>query len=316
MRKLAFLAFIQVARKEGLRTAIKRSLSYVRNRVIYRTFALWEKLGIHVTPVHFYEPIPDRRELRRRNGLWDQESELVGIDLNVDEQLYYARHIFPLFNHEQESTVPSDFVVANVGLGSVDREVVHCMVRHFSPKRIIECGSGYSTHLLARAALLNKKTSGGETQFCVIDPYPSAAVAAGLPGLSTLRRERVEDIEPAFFQQLEAGDILFIDTSHVVKTGGDVNHLFLEVLPRLNPSVVVHIHDIFLPRDYPKEWVISLKHSWNEQYLLQAFLSFNHEYKIIWASNYIFRHYPGELSAVAGDYGVWPCSIWLQRCSK
>src|SRR5262249_23664389 len=108
---------------------------------------------------------------------------------------------------------------------------------------------------------------------------------------------KVEDIDLEFFSQLQSGDILFIDSSHTVKIGGDVNYLFLEVLPRLKPGVIVHVHDIFLPFDYRRDWVKERLRFWTEQYLLQAFLTFNSEFEVLMANHYLMHRYLEDLKA-------------------
>ena len=118
------------------------------------------------------------------------------------------------------------------------------MVRHFQPRLIIEIGGGFSTLLLTEAAARNNTSA-----LTCIEPFPQEFLKQGFPGLHRLIEKKVEDIDLEFFSELHSGDILFIDSSHTVKIGGDVNYLFLEVLPRLEPGVIVHIHDIFLPFD-------------------------------------------------------------------
>ena len=135
-------------------------------------------------------------------------------------------------------------------------------------------GSAWSTRLSARAAILN-----GNTELISIEPYPDPVLRGGFPALSSLIEKKVEAVEISFFEELKAGDILFIDTSHAVKTGGDVIHLFLEVLPRLQTGVIIHIHDIFFPHDSPSWWIKNQLRFWNEQYLLQAFLTFNAKFQ-------------------------------------
>ena len=107
----------------------------------------------------------------------------------------------------------------------------------------------------------------------------------------------MEDIDLEFFSQLHSGDVLFIDSSHTVKIGGDVNYLFLEVLPRLEPGVIVHIHDIFLPFEYRRDWVLDEFRFWTEQYLLQAFLTFNSEFEVLMANSYMAHGYLDDLKA-------------------
>ena len=134
------------------------------------------------------------------------------------------------------------------------------MVRHFKPRNIIEIGSGYSSLISGQAAAKN----GAPALICV-EPFPLDFLKKGFPGLRALVQKKVEDVGLDFFSQLQSGDIFFIDSSHTVKIGGDVNYLFLEVLPRLNPGVIVHVHDILFPFDYRRDWVMDEFRFWTEQ---------------------------------------------------
>jgi predicted O-methyltransferase YrrM len=299
---------------------LKRAADYGRYLFIKAAYRPLERLGVHVIPVHFYEPVADSRELRRRPGLWEGESALPGVEVNLDEQLRLLREVFPAFKDEyvfprRKTASPHEYYLDNGSFGPVDAEVAHCMARRFSPRRTIEIGSGFSTCLLARACLMNKEQAGVPTELVSIDPYPKTELLAGLPGLARLVREKAENVGVDFFSALESGDILFVDSSHVVRTGGDVNFLYLEVLPRLKPGVLVHVHDIFLPREYPKEWFLKLRRSWTEQYLLQAFLAFNNAYSVVWCSHLMHRRYPQELkNAFPGyDGSSLPASFWIRR---
>jgi len=124
----------------------------------------------------------------------------------------------------------------------------------------------------------------------------------------------VQTVPVAQFKQLEANDVLFIDSSHVVKIGSDVNYLFLEVLPRLRPGVIVHIHDIFLPNEYPRAWVLEQCRFWTEQYLLQAFLSFNSDFEIVFANSYMGRRHADMMKATFPNSPWWGGgSFWMRR---
>ena len=214
-----------------------------------------------MTPVHFYEPIPDTQSLPET--LWSQPSELVGIDMNDSMQLDLLRNHFPKFRdeYEQPSSRASAWTSKRPFRG-VDALVAYCMVRHFQPRSIIEVGSGFSSLVLGQAAAKNN-----DSALICIDPFPREFLRKGIPALRSLIEKKVQDIDLEFFSQLESGDILFIDSSHTVKIGGDVNYLFLEVLPRLKPGVIVHVHDIFLPFEYRRDWVLDEFRFWTEQYL-------------------------------------------------
>ena len=259
-------------------------------------FPVWERHGFHVTPVHFYQPIPDTESLPKT--LWDRPSELPGIDMNDSVQLDLLTKHFPRFRSEYER-IPiqptgerGSFHLANRLFGGTDALVAYCMVRQFQPQLIIEIGSGLSSVLLAQAAARND----GSDLIC-IEPFPREFVRKGFPGLRSLIEKKVQDMDLEFFSQLESSDLLFIDSSHAVKIGGDVNYLFLEVLPRLKPGVIVHVHDIFLPFEYRRDWVMDEFRFWSEQYLLQAFLTFNSEFEVLMANRYLAHRYLDDLKA-------------------
>ena len=247
-------------------------------------FRLWERHGFHVTPVHFYQPIPDTQGLPET--LWSQPSKLVGIDMNDSMQLDLLRKHFPKFRREYENFPAEPPPGQRRPFRGVDALVAYCMVRHFRPRLIIEVGSGFSSLALGEAAAKN----GGSALIC-IEPFPQEFLREGVSALRSLVEKKVQAIDLEFFAQLEPGDILFIDSSHTVKIGGDVNYLFLEVLPRLKPGVIVHVHDIFLPFEYRRDWVVDEFRFWNEQYLLQAFLTLNSEFEVLMANRYLAYKY-------------------------
>ncbi len=183
------------------------------------------------------------------------------------------------------------------------------MVRHFRPRLIIEIGSGFSSLVLNEGAAKNN----GSALICV-EPFPHEFLKQGFPGLHSLIQKKVEDVELGFFSQLVSGDILFIDSSHTVKIGGDVNYLFLEVLPRLKPGVIVHVHDIFLPFEYQRDWVMEKFRFWTEQYMLQSFLTFNSEFEVLMANSYLNYWHEEELKTVFPDLPSYRGgSFWIRR---
>ena len=318
-------ALVLSVKERGFGFVFRKGVSFVSHFVLHnivqRTSALWERLGLYVAEIHFYQPVPDVRELKQRKDIWENESTLIGIEINVSRQLDFVRRVFPSFEKEyrfpvQQTNVPFEFFIGNDTFGPVDAEVAHSMVRHFLPRKIIEIGSGRSTYLLARACLLNKEKSGIETELLVVNPCPNATLLRGFPGLSSVRQEKCENVELDFFLQLSAGDILFIDSTHVVKTGGDVNYLYLEVLPRLASGVNVHVHDIFLPREYPREWVLKSRRYFSEQYLLRAFLLFNYAFEVLWCGSYMHLHYPLELKAAFPSYDNTAIGLAVSGCKR
>ena len=270
-------------------------------------FPVWEQHGFHVTPVHFYQPIPDTRELPET--LWKQPSDLVGINMNDAMQLDLLRNHFTKFRDECGNFPAEPPPGQRRPFRGVDALAAYCMVRHFQPRLIIEVGSGFSSLALGQAAAKNKNSA-----LICIDPFPSDFLRRGFPGLQSSIEEKIQNIDLKFFSQLQSGDILFIDSSHTVKIGGDVNYLFLEVLPRLKPGVIVHVHDIFLPFEYRRDWVLDEFRFWNEQYLLQAFLTFNSEFEVLLANSYLNHYHQEDLKAAFRNLPSWAGgSFWMRR---
>jgi len=270
-------------------------------------FLNWERHGFHVTPVHFYEPIPDTQSLPET--LWSQPSELVGIDMNDSIQLELLQNHFSKFRDEYENLPVEPPPGQKRPFRGVDALVAYCMIRHFQPELIVEVGSGWSSLVLGQVAAKNKNS----TLIC-IDPFPSDVLRKGFPGLRSLIEKKIQDIDLEFFSQLGSDDVLFIDSSHTVKIGGDVNYLFLEVLPRLRPGVIVHVHDIFLPFEYRRDWVLDEFRFWTEQYILQAFLTFNSEFKVLLANSYLNHYHQQELKAAFSGLSSWAGgSFWMRR---
>jgi len=314
-------AVLSLAAREEHRDEVARLLAslisaFLEEPLAGKYFRFWEEQGFHLTPVHFYQPIPDTRTLT--DDLWEKEPEMIGMEMNEAVQSELLRSIFPRFQTEYNqfplvaTDVPYEFYLHNGSFEGTDALVLYCLVRHFQPKLILEVGSGFSSRISAQAALRN-----GHTKLTCIEPYPDAILAAGFPGLTSLIPKLVQEVGLDVFQTLGAGDILFIDSSHVVKCGGDVNYLLLEVLPRLSPGVLVHFHDIFLPWEFPKAWILEKRLFWTEQYLLQAFLTYNSEFKVLFANNYMGIKYQQEMQAAFPQSPWWGGgSFWVRRKLK
>jgi hypothetical protein len=270
---------------------------------------------------HYYSPVPDNRELARepaRSRIWPPVPRATpGIDWRGEDQVallaeHFARQsefIFP----DEPTGDPRDYHAANDMFSRLDAWMLQAVLRHFRPARMIEVGCGWSSLVTAR---VNREHLGGALDFTCIEPYPPEFLGDGIEGISRLIVSRVEELPVDPFLELGDGDVLFIDTSHTVKTGGDVVFLFHEVLPRLASGVVVHIHDVFLPWDYPQDWVFSGR-AWNEQYLVRSFLTFNSAFRILLGSGWMSHYRPDVLTAVLPGYPAryrdGGGSLWLQR---
>jgi predicted O-methyltransferase YrrM len=248
---------------------------------------------------------------------------LVGIAIQDEQQLALLKNFTNEFREEynafplNDTGVAHQYYVKNRTYEQIDGEILYCMIRHFKPRKIIEIGSGFSTYLAAQALLKNfaEAEDGNKCEFTAIEPYPNKVLEQGFPGLTKLIKNRVQDVSLDEFAALKQNDILFIDSSHVLKTGSDVQYEFLEILPRLNKGVIVHVHDIFMPAEYPREWIMKHLRFWNEQYLLQAFLTFNDSFEILWAASYMLLKHPERLKEAFPSYSdnTWPGSFWIRR---
>jgi predicted O-methyltransferase YrrM len=287
-------------------------------------FERWEEHGWHLTPNHFYSPVPDTRRLP--DTLWQKESELPGIDMRDEEQLAFLHEVVERFGDElnglprnQADAAAGGYFVDNGAFESVDGELYYAMIRANRPAQVLEIGAGWST-LLALQALRANRAEGAEGRLLTVEPYPYEFVRAAVgsePEAAELRDVPVQDLPLTVFEALGPGDILFIDSSHVLRIGSDVQYEFLEILPRLRAGVLVHVHDVFLPGEYPRDWVLGPEHRfWNEQYLLQAYLADNSRSTVVWGSSWMHRRHPEELENAFASYdrrSRFPGSFWFRR---
>jgi len=282
------------------------------------------KQGFLPMRVHYYSPIPDLLDLMQRQ-VWQRKSDLPGLDFRSEQQIEFLRSLGAQYGDECKwpsapTGNPQEFYTENNSFSFGCAASLHSILRYYKPRRVFEIGSGNSS-LVFSAALRRNLADGYPCEYTIIDPYPAPLVKSGeLSSLTKIIPERVELADLSLFKNLSEGDILFIDSGHTVRTGGDVNFLFLDVLPRLAPGVIVHIHDINLPYEYPEIYFTnpSFRMFWTEAYLLQAFLTFNSEFDVLLALNHLmndkkdefcraFPHYEPDLhKAISG-------SFWMKR---
>jgi hypothetical protein len=284
------------------RRSVYRSALGVRAYRLLRRGA--ERVGLQVVARTFYSPIPELAALPA--GTFERRSELAGLDFDLDGQLRWLRtELAQLL----AATTPANAPGA-ASYPVVDATILWCLLRRLRPRHVVELGSGASTRVTA-AALAENARDGAPAELDVYDPYPGP----GLPPATGLHRVRAQDVPRDAFARLGAGDVLFVDTTHTVKLGSDVNFVVLEVLPRLAPGVIVHFHDIFLPYEYPRGWAEDYGLYWTEQYLLQAFLSLNPHYEVLVALAAVGRDRRAELDALlpAHARGGQGGAFWIRR---
>jgi hypothetical protein len=275
--------------------------------------------GYHLLKRHFYSPVPEEEDLG-----YERVSALPGVLIEDSEQENNAR-IAATFNDEvaafplYPSDDPHQFNLINGNFMAVDAHMYYGLIRHLKPQKIVEIGCGNSTLLAASALKANAAedpAAGGRT-ITAIEPYSHRRVR-GVPGVEVIA-EKVQDVDFDIFCALKQGDILFIDSSHVLRSGGDVWYEYCEILPALSPGVYIHIHDISLPKPYPRVY-FRTKYYWNEQYVLQAFLTFNSRFKVVWAGAYYYHKYPDKLTRMFPQLELMkakfpdsePSSFWIQ----
>ena len=280
------------------RGLVKRGAQGLTRRGLRRAAAA---AGYTLVTKHWWGPVPDLDALPP--GYFERRSPLSGLSFDVQEQLELVRTALGPFLAEFEPLTQGDgaqFNLDNGTFGPVDAEVLYAMTRWKRPRRIVELGSGASTLVLDLARRANE-AGGHPCELTSYDPYPGT-VAKLEPGrvaaATDLREMSLLELPLEFFAALEANDILFVDTSHAAKTGSDVNYLVLDVLPVLQPGVVVHFHDVFLPWEYPPDWLVNHGAYWTEQYLLQAFLAFNDAYRVLVSAQAMIREFPEETAAL------------------
>jgi predicted O-methyltransferase YrrM len=283
-----------------------------------------QSLGYHLVKCTIHCPIPSVPPFT--SPVWTRVGTLAGITLDTAAHLTFLESTLAPYLHEFRPPVDptgrsGEFYLFNGFYQVGDAELLWAMIRHAKPRRLIEVGAGYSTLVSAAACHANAR-DGHPVEFVSIDPAPRTSLDPARPGLTRVEQRSVTSVPLERFQELERGDILFIDSSHTVRLGSDVNFLILEVLPRLAPGVLVHLHDIFLPYEYPRAWFDRGMYL-NEQYLLQAYLVGNPTYEILFAAHAVDRA-AGERFAKAipslrlraeaplrKTFG--PAAFWLRR---
>jgi predicted O-methyltransferase YrrM len=274
-------------------------------------------------PGHFYSPIVDPASLAgQRERHWPATPGIMrGIDFNDASHRRVLTEAFPRFigeydypEHLDEASGPIGFYTQNPQFSWLDSRSLFVLLRAWRPQRVIEVGSGYSSLLIAD---VNRRFLAGDIDVTCIDPYPREFLRGGIEGIARLIEQPVQRVALDEFRALQAGDVLFIDSSHVAKTGSDVNHLLFDVVPALAPGVHVHVHDIFLPFEYPPDWVLVQNRSWNEQYVLRALLMYaGATLRVDFGSAYAFHRFRDLVIAALAHpkgHGFAGGSLWFTK---
>jgi Methyltransferase domain len=282
-----------------------------------RELRQWE--GAHyVEPGHFYSPLPSHAEVKaREQAIWGEPPRcLSAVDLNEEGQVALLREFksyYQALPFEDKPTQGLRYYFDNPTFSYADAIVLYSMIRHQRPQRIIEIGSGFSSAVILDT---NDLFFDGTLACTFIEPFPDKL----LPLFKDTDRDRhrliiapLQSVGTDPFKELSENDILFVDSSHVAKAGGEVNQIFFDILPALAKNVLIHFHDVFFPFEYPKEWVYEGR-AWNEAYMLRAFLQYNNTFKIVFFNSFLsrFHHesFQRDMPLCLKNPGG---SIWLKK---
>ncbi|MEN9522550.1 MAG: hypothetical protein RL065_927 [Bacteroidota bacterium] len=285
---------------------------------------------------NYYSPLPDYELLMKNKERWNKPSELIGINWSLDELKNNFAELHNKYYHEVLE-LPTFIELENMGFGvgftPFDSYLLYYMIREHKPKRYFEIGSGTSTYFCHLASQKNVSLGFNATEINCIEPYPWDLLKTIQP--INLTVSEVQSVPFDYFNRIEDGDFLFIDSTHIVKLDGDVPYLFLEILPRINKNIFIHIHDIAFPYTipYPSDfWISDRKYEtedqlkipmyWTEGMLLQALLTNNPLYSIH-QSMPMIRYYDNEYltslvpetSKITNPYHNFS-SIWLRKSVK
>jgi hypothetical protein len=272
-----------------------------------------DRVGIYPLIDHYYEPMINPRHLHRP---LDFPRPLAGLDLDAGAALDFLETLTGVGEFPGAAQAPGrpDYDPDNTMFGPLDASIYYSMIRRFRPRRIVEIGAGMSTLAAIRGTTRNQVDDASYVcDHLCIEPFEQPWLDS-LP--IRLLRTPMERCDPAVVDALEENDILFIDSSHMIRPQGDVLTEVLEWLGRLRPGVLVHFHDIFTPRDYPLDLLMLHRFFWNEQYLVEAFLAFNDSFRILLPVNHLQDRFPDRIRALCPQQTpnrIVPASFWLRR---
>lgn len=276
------------------------------------------KKSAYFPPGHYYSTIISVEEIKKREeSIWNPEKidGILGINLNTEQQLdlvkkfnkYYAE--IPFGDNKNEA---HRYYFDNGFYSYTDAIFLYSMIRYHKPKQIIEVGSGYSSSVMLDT---NELFFDNQINLTFIEPYTerlNSLLKEKDKASTTIIESFVQSVPLEVFEKLNSGDILFIDSTHVVKTGSDVNYIIFEILPRLKSGVLIHFHDIFYPFEYPKEWVFN-GWNWNEDYFLKSFLMYNNQFEIKLFGDYLHKHHKEIFETMPLCLKNTGGNIWLEK---
>jgi len=261
--------------------SLNRRLRQFRKRFAHWLFRHGQRFKVDVLPRHFYSSVPDLRELRRWPS-WRKPMSMVGVNgADVEQQVASARELCAAAAARERLTTLNihQFAIGEngeVGYGPIEAEFLYGFVATRRPRRVVQVGAGVSTAIILRSAA----DAGYAVDVTCVDPYPTDYLRRGAQaGRIKLIAERAQDVDLAVLTDVGSDGMLFVDSTHTVKVGSEVNRIVLEALPRLPAGAFVHFHDIFFPYDYQPS-VFTEPFFSSESTLLHAYLANNDKYRL------------------------------------
>jgi Methyltransferase domain len=272
--------------------------------ILRHTFELGQHFGLNILPRHFYSPVPDMRVLKQTAG-WRKPMDMVGVaGSDAMTQVSFLHDICPVAMAKDWPALgvharASDANGQGGGYGIIEAEVLYGFILRHKPKRIIQVGCGVSTSVILRAA----EVAGYVPDITCVEPYPSAyLLSMGKEGRIKLMGVPAQDVDQLVYAALQSGDMLFVDSTHTVKPGSEVNRIILDVLPRLGRGVFVHFHDIYFPYDYQRSVLTDELFFNTESSLLHAYLADNARIRILLSLSMLHHRAPNAIKAVLPHY--------------
>lgn len=267
---------------------------------------------------HFYSPVFSIEDVKKREQeIWKNGNTdgIAALDLKTEEQKKLVQQFVKFYKEipfKSEKQSDSRYYFENSYYSYTDGIILYSIIRHFKPKRIIEIGSGFSSMVMIET---NELFFDNKINLTFIEPYPDrlySLMKDSDKSRNKIVETDVQKVPLSVFEELTSGDILFIDSTHVSKTGSDVNYILFEILPILKSGVLIHFHDVFYPFEYPKEWVFQ-GINWNEDYILKAFLMYNDKFEIKLFSEYLHRHHKDVFAEMPLCYANTGGNLWLEK---
>lgn len=296
----------------------KKNIKTLLNKLPYIKTLYQQSLNSAHSGGHFYSPVVSIENIKKREiEIWKNVKidGIAGINLRTEEQKSLIEKFVQYYEEipfKPEKQNKFRYYFENDYYSYTDSIILYSFIRHFKPKRIIEIGSGFSSAVMLDT---NEFFFNNQIDLTFIDPYTERLLS--LITQDDLKRVKLIESDVQLtpldvFKELQSGDILFVDSTHVTKTGSDVNYILFEILPILNSGVLIHFHDIFYPFEYPKEWVYK-GFSWNEDYILKAFLMYNDKFEIKLFSEYLHKHHKEVFEKFPLSYLNFGGNLWIEK---